>query len=100
MDRIDRVSKMEKNLDDANSVIRKLREALDEYSDAQQKIAELKDYYSGDWMQDYEADAAGLLPRELKRGVLSEDAVFDLISDDRELRHELIELAKKLSEEL
>lgn len=36
-------------------------------------------------MDDFEADEAGLLPADLKRGVLSEDAVYDLIVGHREL---------------
>ena len=45
------------------------------------------DYYeSGLWRTDFEADEAGELPADLKRGVLSEDAVYDLITDETELR--------------
>ena len=40
----------------------------------------LEDYYtSGEWRADYEADEAGLLPKDLKRGVLSQDGVYDLL---------------------
>jgi hypothetical protein len=40
----------------------------------------LKDYYeNGLWLHDYELDEKGLLPRELKRGVLSQDAVYNLL---------------------
>ena len=42
----------------------------------------LTDYYAnGQWMRDYEADEKGEIPRNLKRGVLSEDAVYDLLSE-------------------
>ena len=34
-------------------------------------------------MKDYEADEAGKLPADLKRGVLSEDALFDLLEENR-----------------
>ena len=40
----------------------------------------LKDYYTGGrWLRDYELDEQGLLPRELKRGVLSQDALYDFL---------------------
>ena len=40
----------------------------------------LEQYYtSGEWLADLEADEAGALPADLKRGVLSEDGVFDLL---------------------
>lgn len=40
----------------------------------------LSDYYSSDaWRRDFAADEAGLLPQDLKRGVLSEDGIYNLI---------------------
>lgn len=36
-------------------------------------------------MDDYDADRAGEFPDDLKRGVLSEDAVYDLITEHIEL---------------
>lgn len=37
-------------------------------------------YHSPLWLQDLDDDRAGLLPADLKRGVLSEDAVWALES--------------------
>ena len=43
---------------------------------------ELMDYYfGGQWLQDYQADERGELPVGLKRGVLSEDGVWNLIAE-------------------
>ena len=40
----------------------------------------LLDYYeSGQWLQDYEADERGQLPSTLKRGVLSQDGLWELL---------------------
>lgn len=36
-------------------------------------------YESGQWLRDYELDEKGLLPRDLKRGVLAQDAVYDFL---------------------
>ena len=36
-------------------------------------------YENGQWLQDYELDEKGLLPKALKRGVLSQDAVYDFL---------------------
>ncbi len=45
-------------------------------------IAILSDYYeSGDWLHDYELDEQRLLPPELKRGVLSQDGLYDLLCE-------------------
>ena len=44
--------------------------------------AELRDYYfGGQWLRDYEADERGELPADLKRGVLSQDGLWNLIED-------------------
>lgn len=36
---------------------------------------------SGLWQHDYELDEAGLLPHSLKRGVLSQDGLYDLLDE-------------------
>ena len=42
--------------------------------------ADLVEYYeSGRWLKDYEADERGELPRDLKRGVLSQDGLWELL---------------------
>lgn len=42
----------------------------------------LKEYYeSGLWLSDYEADERGELPADLKRGVLSQDGLYNLLND-------------------
>ena len=41
----------------------------------------LTDYMdSGQWLADYELDEAGGFPPDLKRGVLSEDGLYNLLS--------------------
>ena len=39
---------------------------------------------SGEWLEDYTADEAGELPPDLKRGVLSQDALYDLLESAEE----------------
>ena len=44
------------------------------------KLRELEAYYgSREWKADYCADEAGLLPTDLKRGVLSEDGIYNVL---------------------
>ena len=48
-------------------------------------VAELSKYYGSElWKLDFAADEAGNLPPDLKRGVLSEDGIWNLLSDYRE----------------
>ena len=56
--------------------LRELTEALEAY------------YTGGDWMRDYRDDEAGLLPKELPRGVLSEDGIYNLLEAFKELEEE------------
>lgn len=49
------------------------------------RLAVLLEYYEGgQWLRDYELDEAGLLPGDLKRGVLSEDGVYNLLARIRD----------------
>lgn len=42
----------------------------------------LSDYYSSSaWKRDYAADEAGLLPKDMKHGVLSEDSIYNLLEE-------------------
>ena len=46
----------------------------------QETVQALSDYYGSDaWKRDFAADEAGLLPQDLKRGVLSEDGLSDFL---------------------
>ena len=58
-------------------------EALFDRARAERVIPkELTDYYfGGQWLLDYQADERGELPADLKRGVLSEDGVWNLITE-------------------
>ena len=49
----------------------------------QEAIHILSEYYGSDeWKQDFADDEAGLLPKNLKRGVLSEDGIWNVLSSD------------------
>ena len=49
-------------------------------------IAALEKYYASDeWKQDFADDEAGLFPADLKRGVLSEDGIYNLLEQYHEL---------------
>ena len=55
------------------------------YPELELYIRELDDYYTGpSWKEDFAADEAGLLPADLRRGVLSEDGIDDVLHKYRE----------------
>lgn len=83
---IARIRQMERRLDRALLAVKRLSTALDKWEAVQEDIAALDKYYGSDeWKQDFADDEAGLLPAALKRGVLSEDAIWNLLADCKEL---------------
>ena len=97
-EQIARIRKMERHLDRAMAAVKRLSTALDKWEDAQEAIAALDKYYgSEEWRQDFADDEAGLLPPDLKRGVLSEDAIWNLLTDCREMNECLRLTARKLN---
>lgn len=87
---VKRISEMEAILDEAHKRIHALEEAIEAFEEYQDSIRELDRYYSGkDWKNDFEADERGELPVDLKRGVLSEDAVYDLLEQNQDLLNRL-----------
>lgn len=93
--RIERIARMERCLNEAAAAAAALAQALDRCAAAQAGLEELTAYYEdGRWREDYEEDAAGRLPQDLRRGVLSEDAVYDLLAEVRWLKERLRRLGE------
>lgn len=87
---ITRIRQMERRLNRATAAVKRLEAALDKLEAAQEAIAALDEYYGSDlWKQDFADDEAGRLPADLKRGVLSEDAIWDLLAVVKELKARL-----------
>ena len=77
---IARVQKMEERYNRVKKVTDALEEALDNYLDVQNDIRLLDRYeYNGVWMRDFEADEKGQIPKDMARGILSEDGLYDLL---------------------
>lgn len=94
MEQLERITYMETLLDDATEAVSTLAAALERYTSMQGKLQELDAYYtSRDWRQDFDDDSSGKLPANLKRGVLSEDAVYDLLEQNAQLLRTLRSVA-------
>lgn len=86
MKQIERIKQMENYLDESKESIEELNKALDKYLSTDKKYQKLVDYYTSSlWMKDYEDDENNKLPKNLKRGVLSQDSVYDLINEHKEV---------------
>ncbi len=100
MNQTERITLMESYLDEAKITLKAYSESLRTYREIQPKLGELAEYYAGeDWRRDFEDDEAGKLPHDLKRGVLSEDSVYDVLSDNRELQAETLETMAEILRE-
>jgi hypothetical protein len=96
---LERIAQMEHRLNAISEATVALSEALDRYIALQDDVEQLDRYYgSEEWRTDLDADTAGRLPRDLKRGVLSEDAAWNALAEVRELNQRLAEVAKTITE--
>ncbi|MBO7540191.1 MAG: DUF4298 domain-containing protein [Bacteroidales bacterium] len=87
---IDRITEMEGRLERLKVAVEQLNSALDAFAEAKEDYAVLDTYLgSAGWHRDRADDEAGLLPTDLKRGVLSEDAIWNALEDYRELEARL-----------
>ena len=94
MTQIERIKHYEAMLDRLTLAEAELDNALENFRAALEAQRELDGYYgSEEWRQDLADDEGGKLPPELKRGVLSEDAAYDAITDYRRLISDMLHFA-------
>ena len=91
-----RIEQMEELFDESVAGIKEFEKSLRKFSAVQRKIDILEDYYfSKQWRKDYEDDEKGKIIGDLKRGVLSEDGIYNMIIDNDELINKLERFVKK-----
>ena len=89
---VERINSMEEIFDRSSELIARLEEQISEFERLQSDIQKLEAYYtSKDWKNDLRLDETGGLPEGLKRGVLSEDGIYDLLEKNKELLSRLKE---------
>ncbi len=80
------ISDMEKLFDEVLEAQNSLENAIENYKGLQGKVRELEDYYSGkQWKEDFAADERGEIPADIKRGVLSEDGIYNMLERNKEI---------------
>ena len=86
---LSRIQKMENALNECNEAISNLKEQLDRLNSLKEKAICLFSYYgSEDWYKDRESE----LPEGVRAGVLSEDAVYDAITELRDAAFQMLEM--------
>ena len=82
---VNRVCQMEQYMDEVAEALKSNPEKLNNSDELRKKVEILAEYMdSGQWLTDYEADERGELPANLKRGVLSQDGLYNLICEIEE----------------
>ncbi len=77
---IARITEMEDRYVELTTVLGELDIAIQSYMDFKEDLGILREYMeSGQWKKDFEADEAGQVPSDLKREILSEDALYDFL---------------------
>ena len=82
---IRRISEMELRFDTLENAFKINPDAMAEGWFKNQLQILLQYYEGGQWLRDFKLDEQGLLPADLKRGVLSEDAVYNFLTDLNEI---------------
>ncbi len=79
---IQRVAEMERIFDFLLEAWGKSPEAFWQNVTIQLRMQKLLRYYEGgQWLKDYLADGKGAFPEDMKRGVLSQDGVWNFLCD-------------------
>ena len=87
MTQIQRIKYMERQLNQLLAALHAMNKALSTLAKARNAAQALSDYYgSAEWRSDFADDEAGRLPENLKRGVLSEDAIWNALQEYHEIQ--------------
>ena len=90
LEQIERIHYMEQLFDFVWKAMKEVPMNQNVYAKTKEAIDILSEYYnSNNWKQDFTDDESGLLPKDLKRGVLSEDGIWNLLVDWHELENQL-----------
>lgn len=90
MEQTERIKKMEQCLDEVIAATKTLEAALKQYASTQEAAKMLNAYLgSKAWRKDCADEEAGKLPKDLKRGVLSEDGIWNALENYREMQEKM-----------
>lgn len=83
-----RIQEMEQYYDEVLHMVNSCPDAAAGDDAIRKKLQMLEEYHAGgQWLDDYESDERGELPADLKRGVLSQDGLYNLLCDIRNCRN-------------
>lgn len=99
-EKIERIQRMESYLNDYAKTLEETKQAMEQLKEHQESYIQLRDYYSSQvYFDDLELSNQADFPADLPCGVLSEDAVYDLLDEHFQMGVELLEIATKMIKE-
>lgn len=100
MEQLERIQKMEGHLNKYAQVLEDAQKALEQLEQSQTEYIQLRDYYTGqDFFDDLEYSNSPEFPENIACGVLSEDAVYDLMGEHFETAINLLDLSSSMLKE-
>lgn len=94
MNLYEHISQMEAILDSHQALLDQLEPMLDAFSAHQAEYRRLAEYYGSEqFLKDYDASNSPSFPQDIKCGVLSEDAVYNLLTDNHQIVLRMLEIA-------
>ena len=100
MEQLKRIQKMGKHLNKYAQVLADAQKALDQLERCQSDYIQLRDYYTGqEFFDDLEYSNSPDFPENIACGVLSEDAVYDLMGEHFETAISLLDLSSSMLKE-
>ena len=100
MEQLERIQKMEEHLNKYAQVLADAQKALDQVERCQSDYFQLRDYYTGlEFFVDLEYSNSPDFPENIACGVLSEDAVYDLMGEHFETAISLLDLSSSMLKE-
>lgn len=92
---------MENHLNQGEKALEEVKQKLDQLETILPNLQELFTYYqSPQWLADLETDDKGQLPDDLARGVLSQDAIYDLLASYLATADSLKTLSRTMTQNL
>ena len=82
---ISRINKMEEVFDELQLAFSKLNKDFLSNKKMKKTLNRLISYYeNGKWLKDYQLDEQNKLPKNLKRGILSQDGIYNFLCEVEE----------------
>lgn len=83
--------------EDHEKLVENLNKELEKFRAHQDELKKLEEYYySENFMKDHDASNKGEIPSEINQGILTEDAIYDLLGDNYFAAKEMLDIANDI----